>query len=223
MSLPQARRHPTRRGLHVLGVSRLIAVDLDGVLGDQVSHVLSRFGLEAGMAVNPDEITTWNSPVGNEPFDKLIERYLADPKFVRTMPTVTGAEEGMRQLSRYGELVVLTTRPRSTARETRRWVHLHFGNDVRIEIAPIGGKSAFPASILIDDNLENVADFIRSRPARVAILFSRPWNEDRESASSLLLSGRLQIAHGWGEVTALFHRPVWNMLGHHQQIKAQPS
>jgi 5'(3')-deoxyribonucleotidase len=75
-----------------------IAVDIDGVVGDQVPHVLARAEKEMGIKMSKQEITEWDTKVGKIPFDKLIAQYLLDPNFVLSMPIVSGAADTLSGL-----------------------------------------------------------------------------------------------------------------------------
>jgi uncharacterized HAD superfamily protein len=72
------------------------AVDIDGVLADQVPHVLSRANPQFGIHMTKADIASWNTPVGNVPFDQLIATYFLDSKFVMTMPELEGAKQVLK-------------------------------------------------------------------------------------------------------------------------------
>jgi len=194
----------------------IVAVDLDGVLGDQVPHVLRLLRLNSGIALPRGVVTHWDSKVGDIGFDRLIGEYLHLPSFVRTMPVVVGARRGMRGLSHLARVVVLTKRPRDSAAPTRQWVARNFGRGVEVEVLSRGRKSDYPARILIDDNLQNVMDFVESAPRRVGILYARPWNSDRAAAFSLMKARRIVVAKSWPEVTRTVRRLL---LGPHRKTE----
>lgn len=186
----------------------VVAVDLDGVLGEQVPHVLRRYRLEHGVIVPPATVDRWNSRIDNVPFDRLIHEYLGSPAFVRTMPVVRGAKQGVRTLSRIARVVVLTKRPRTATTSTRRWVARNFGRHPRVVVLSSGSKSGFPARILVDDNLQNAREFARSGAGRTAVLYSRPWNRDRRSVARLIAARRIIVGKNWPEVTRIIRGVV---------------
>ena len=57
-----------------------VALDIDGVLADQVPHVLSRAEQEMNVTMTKSQITALNTKVGKIPFRYLILDYLKCPK-----------------------------------------------------------------------------------------------------------------------------------------------
>lgn len=186
----------------------VVAVDLDGVLGDQVEGVLSRLREESRRSFPRQRIVAWNSRLGRVPFDKLMQRYLMDPKFVESMRVVPGSKRGMARLMRMAKVAVLTKRPQVTRAPTVKWVYNHFGKKPRVAIFEANPKSRFPARILVDDNLDNAADFAQSGRNRCSVLFSRPWNRDRSSVRPLIEAGKIVVAKDWDQVTKAVRKAV---------------
>lgn len=103
---------------------------------------------------------------------------------------VTGAIEGVNQLSRVGEVVLVTHRPKQAVKDTLDWlsyINLPFsGIHILTNQEP---KSMVDADILIDDKPDNIFEWVMH--ARYAILFDREWNQQAQVGMR---------AKGWNEV-----------------------
>ncbi len=200
------RRPPPRHRL-------CIAIDIDGTLADQVPHVLARASKEKGIAMTKSEITSWDTPVGGEPFDQLIHRYLLDSKFVLSMPSFPGAAEATNRIRQRFDLVIGSSRPVSTETATLSWLFTVLGWSPRYQNTESTGKAVLDADVLIDDSDKNLLDFVMHLPegartpcqvlGRSAILMKQPWNGKDERLLRLVQSGRVRIANGWPEVLQL--------------------
>jgi 5'(3')-deoxyribonucleotidase len=193
----------TDRVLLRTGPDVLVAVDIDGVLADQVEHVLARAKKEMGVTVSRTEIVAWNTPVGNIGFAELIERYLKDPGFVRSMPEIPGAIPAVTTLARHVTVMIASTRPRETEAATREWLRAHLGWMPTFVNTTGTSKGDIGAQVLIDDGDHNIASFL-SRPGRAAILMLRPWNDGPELRDNPILRPTLYRARDWADVLDLF-------------------
>jgi 5'(3')-deoxyribonucleotidase len=185
----------------------VVAVDIDGVLADQVPHVLSRAKREFGVSMEKTEITAWDTRVADIPFDQLIARYLLDPSFVMTMPEMPRAKEALAVIRSRAKVIVGSSRPVETEKETILWLREHFDFDESQFInTALTGKAALPADILIDDNLDNVGNFVRTKDSKFAILLSQPWNWDRSHIRSLIEDKKIIIKENWSYIRNFFER-----------------
>jgi 5'(3')-deoxyribonucleotidase len=180
-------------------------LDVDGVLADQVPHVLSRANKEFGVTMKKAEITAWDTCVASIPFDKLIARYLLDPNFVLTMPEMAGAKEAVAVIREKARIIVGSSRPLETEKETILWLKQHFDFDETqfINTAQTG-KLSLPAEILIDDNIDNAAGFARAKIPRFAILFSQPWNQERNGITELIEGKKVIPMENWFSIKNFF-------------------
>jgi 5'(3')-deoxyribonucleotidase len=154
-----------------------LAVDVDGVLADQCPPTLARAEDELGVRMTKADVTTWNVMVGNIPFDKLIVKYLTDPDFVKTMPVMDGAKEGMAVLRELGEVIIATSIPKEAEKPRREWLRNNFDYEGPMLNTIRTGKAALQVDMLIDDFPLNVTSFIKSDIRHRAILLSQPWNQ----------------------------------------------
>ena len=177
-----------------------IGVDLDGVLGDQVPHILGLLNQKYGLKLKKSDIRMWNQPIPNTntDIDREIEHALLDTNYVLTMPVIRGAVKFLRLLSSEHFIMVVTSRPPAADQPTLKWLQkkrLIFHEFRNMQGL---GKERLPVDILIDDRLENISAFAIKN--NVAILFSQPWNQDHKSLSELIEQGRVICANGWSDV-----------------------
>lgn len=156
-----------------------IAVDVDGVLAEQVPPVLESVREEYGVETVKEDVRTWaeDIPDSDSNVKIEIETRLEQPEFVRSMPPVEGAVDVMRRLASDGHrLVVATARDEVATEATEEWLDHHGIPFDEIRHVENGEKQTLGADVLIDDYPGNVPSFVES--GGVGILFEQPWNRD---------------------------------------------
>jgi len=189
-------------------VRRRVAIDVDGVLADQVTHVLARARKDYGVRMSKNDITAWDTKVDSIPFDKLILRYFKKSKFVATMPIMKGSIGAIRLLRQKARIIVVTNRPIGTKRETFRWLARNFKikSSEFHDYARSPGKATLDADVLIDDRIRNIKSFTRPHSNRYGILFDQPWNRDKHDRRGCTMAKKIIIARNWSQVVVLFEK-----------------
>jgi len=174
-----------------------IAVDVDGVLGDQVPPILSRLNAKYGINLSKEDIKDWEYPIMDTRIDVEIEKALLNQNYVLGMPVIEGAKECMLYLWQNHIVIIATSRPRETENATLKWLSSNFKFH---EYCNTRGKSKkfLNAGILVDDNIQNVKEF--SKGIGIGLLFSQPWNQDRPSIKDLIGRGKVYCCNGWMNV-----------------------
>lgn len=184
-----------------------VGIDVDGVLGDQVPPVLMRLQSRGiGLGLTKDKITQWDLVIDNTSIDGEIEAALLDPEYVREMPVIQGSTTAMTELYKRFHIVIATSRPMQTEEDTVKWLKRNFSRSFH-EYANtrVVGKETLGLRILVDDYGNNVKRF--AAEGGTALLFSQPWNVEKDSEiSELLRSGRVIRCNGWGEVKEALYR-----------------
>lgn len=185
-----------------LGQVIRIAVDVDGVIAEQVPPVLERVRSQYGVRMTKRDIRAWDQPIpGTKSNIKLeIERALLDPEYVRSMRPVRGAAAALHRLHELGlGIVIVTHRPRESDAPTRQWMQEYgIAHDAYVNSSQ-GSKASVEADVLVDDYPNNVEEFVRQ--GRKAILFRQPWNAGfAQTAASR--GSNLWVARSWSEVEA---------------------
>jgi 5'(3')-deoxyribonucleotidase len=113
---------------------------------------------------------------------------------------VSGAIEGVQELTKIGDVIVITARPRDAVNDTLAWLGTFFDKSplAGVVIQSDGQKKseAVPGlNVMIDDGPHNIMDILENTKAD-AILFSQPWNQNWSPERTEL---RLFRAKGWRE------------------------
>lgn len=152
-----------------------IAVDIDGVLADQVGAVLKEIEKDYGLTYCRSDINCAHWCFGGIDIWTEITRLLADPEYVMRVPLIEGSQEAIRQLAAH-DVFVVTARRANAEQATRRWLCRHFPSITQYYHARTGTKHIIPSDVLIDDLDMNIVEFVRSNPNRRGILFLHPWS-----------------------------------------------
>lgn len=177
-----------------------IAVDVDGVLGDQVPPILSKLNAKYGIELSKQDITDWEYAIMDTKIDVEIEEALLDEKYVLEMPVIKGAGNGMLYLWRNHFITIATSRPKETENATLRWLSSNFRfHEYRNTREK--GKKSLRADILIDDNIRNIQEF--SSISGIGLLFSQPWNQNRSSIKDLVDRRKVYCCYGWTSVLSI--------------------
>lgn len=172
-------------------------MDVDGVLGDQVSPILSKLNAKYGIKLSKEDITDWEYPIEDTKIDVEIEKALLDEEYVLEMPLIAGAKEVMSYLQQNHFVMIATSRPKETEKATLKWLSSNFKFHKYLNTHGKGKKS-LKADILIDDNIENIEGF--SKDHGIGLLFSQPWNKNRSSIIDLINRGKVYYCDGWTNV-----------------------
>lgn len=152
-----------------------IAVDIDGVLADQVSAVLLEIEKTYGHKYCKSDINRAHWSFEGIEIWTEIGRLLADPEYVMRVPLIEGSQKAIKQLCERDVIVVTARRP-NAEEATRRWLREHFPCLTQYYHARTGTKHNIPSDVLIDDLDMNIVEFVRSNPDRRGILFLHPWS-----------------------------------------------
>jgi uncharacterized HAD superfamily protein len=185
---------------------RRIGIDVDGVLADQVGHILPRINDQFNLALSRESVTDWRLRLPGSDISREINSALADPDYVLTMPPLPGAKRMLNKLFPNHEIIVLTARPEEALDWTQRWLEKHGLSFDRIVRATEARKSVHGCHVLVDDYLGNVREFLQNGNG-VAVLVDQPWNRlGREPFQTWIQEGRLAVACELAQVPGLIRR-----------------
>ncbi len=181
-----------------------IAVDMDGVLVEQVTPVLQKLKKVMDLDIQKCDVTHWEYPFKGTDIKSEIEKAEREEEFVRQMPPMENAVEAIQSLSLKFDIVIATSRESITDSWSLDWLEKHGIPFRRLANTRQQGKALPDVGLLIDDYIGNIEQFIRDGPpGRRAILFAQPWNKDTRMINDLIVSERVTIADGWGTVLAI--------------------
>ncbi len=176
-----------------------LAVDIDGVLGDHVLHLIEYLKdkgvLDSGFT--KDNIDRWDSLIGGKGFKEVFEAHLFDREFVLGIPVIEGAVEAIRRLRGVYKVLIVTARPRYAYGSTMEWLKRNGFEFDRFEIDVGDERVNLGVDILIDDNPYTILDFVRS--GGLGIIFTQPWNKSLEYNPNDMV-GRLVRFDKWGDI-----------------------
>ena len=162
-----------------------IALDSDDVVLDFIGGVCEAVSRDYGVHITPTDITGWEfsdvlDPVLGEPWWEWMRRHawLWGEKF----KPVHGAIGGIEILRRAGHwLEVVTNKPAWAEAEVWKWYGRYKPPVNQVTVVPLDGRrpkhEVTEAVLLIDDKPETCADWVASRPNRMAFLFDHPHNQ----------------------------------------------
>ena len=152
-----------------------IAVDIDGVLADQVGAVLKVIEREYGLKYSKSDIDRAHWSFGGIEIWTEIGKLLADPEYVLQVPLIEGSQNALKQIFGPDVGVVTARRPNAEV-ATKQWLSAHFPSLKQYHSARTGSKHNIPSDVLIDDLDMNIVEFVKSDPNRRGILFQHPWS-----------------------------------------------
>lgn len=191
-----------------------IAVDVDGVLAEQVIPVLQRIKEKYGINLSKEQITEWEFPIGNTDIKTEIELAEREEDFVKSMLPLVGCSEALSELARTFQVVVATSRDPMTDSWTKEWLNANGITYHRFINTHSEGKSLPGVQILIDDYEKNIKEFVTSgSDSRQAVLFSQPWNVEHNPLLSFIESKQVYVVTCWSSVVECVKNIRYSLLG----------
>jgi len=140
-----------------------IAIDMDGVIADEVIQLLTWYEKHYGLKVHPHEL------IGRSEDDVLPEkdaysRLSANPGYFRTTPVMPGAIEAVKKLMQHYDVYIVSAAmqyPHSLP-EKLGWLGEHFPFISWRNIIFCGDKSVIGTDYMIDDHIKNL-DFFKGK------------------------------------------------------------
>lgn len=158
-------------------MTRIIAVDVDGVCADLHAEWLKRYNAEYSDDLTVSRIAQWDMvPAVKPECGKKIYKYLNDPDLYANVPVIEGAHDGITALRDDGwRVVFVTSCTKGMADQKWDWLERHCflaptkGQSADLIIAH--DKSLIRADALLDDYDGNLGSWMRR-----GILLDAPYN-----------------------------------------------
>lgn len=178
-----------------------IAVDVDGVLANQIDGVLPIIKNEFNIKLDYDDVTDWKLPIKNTSIDKIIVAEQNQRSYILQMPVHPGASGAISELSKNHYIAIATARQPRTDYWTQEWLGLQKISFDSYYNLKEGSKQNANENfdILVDDYIGNIEAYLQKGEGK-AILFSQPWNQKRDSLKEFIEDGRLKIANDWSTI-----------------------
>jgi len=180
-----------------------IVVDIDEVVLDYVNALLKHLNEKFNMNIKKKQIKSWNItsyyPI---PEEKLIyewERFCEKDSF-SNLRLINNAKEGIKKLSKYGEIYFVTYRSKNQKEKTEKnlenklpslWQEIIFSNrnnkrEIYEKLNPV---------LIIDDSSEQIKNAIEL--GFNFFLFNAPWNQEIDVGE--------KRAYGWKDIMKRFY------------------
>lgn len=155
-----------------------IALDLDGVVYNYSATACYLMNHYKGYNLDWTETNSWNwlqSQVSNNDWQWLWSGGVKEGLF-RYGHLIKGAAEGVKELSKLGKIIVVTSRPTNAIQDTLDWLSFMKFPVSGVHILSNGeNKGTIKADVAIDDKPENIEDYAAA--GTPVIIFTQKYNE----------------------------------------------
>lgn len=143
-----------------MSTRKTIAIDMDGVLANNMAHYLDYHFNETGIRIT-------EAAIQGKPEEKCFDdpeavyRYLAMPDFFRTLPVSLDAQEVVKRLNDHFNVFIVSAAmefPWSLV-EKYNWLAEYFPFITWHQIVFCGNKGIINADYMIDDHIHNLKSF----------------------------------------------------------------
>ena len=145
----------------------IIICDMDEVIVDMMNPLLREYNKMYSSDISIEDVTQWELP------DDMINKYKED-NFFLTLPPISGAINGLRQLMALGHDVIIATYHGDNPRIAKDKILWMFYNCPVLSANMMIGarKDLLQGDVIIDDN----ADHLTGSLCKIRIVMDRPWN-----------------------------------------------
>jgi hypothetical protein len=154
-----------------------IALDVDGVLADVIQSWLN-YNNSIRQEISKQEISEWDfwKKFKINRYDFYAELSSCWKNWMSVPPTETNLSLTTKNLSKIGQVDIVTARERSTDSFVKNWLSYHaisYDNYVSVIDGPM--KADLDYDVFIDDSPLNALKIIQQK--KKIILYSQPWNQ----------------------------------------------
>jgi len=154
-----------------------IALDVDGVLADVIQSWLN-YNNSIRQEISKQEISDWDfwKKFKINRYDFYAELSSCWKNWMSVPPTETNLSSTTKNLSKIGQVDIVTARERSTDSFVKNWLNhydISYDNYVSVIDGPM--KADLDYDIFIDDSPLNALKIIQQK--KKIILYSQPWNQ----------------------------------------------
>lgn len=167
-------------------MKKVLAIDMDGVLGNLVSPWVRRINESEGENVSANDIKSWN--IGRYfSCGKRVYDYLSYDLF-RNLPVIEDSQRVVEKLQDKFQVYIVTsaTNNHDSLKAKMEWLEEHFPFIPASNIVLCGSKSIIKADYMIDDGIHNLEVFDGH-----GILFNASHNQQED---------RFPRAMDWNEI-----------------------
>jgi hypothetical protein len=154
-----------------------IALDVDGVLADVIQSWLN-YNNSIRQEISKEEISDWDfwKKFKINRYDFYAELSSCWKNWMSVPPTEPNLSSTTKNLSKIGQVDIVTARERSTDSFVKNWLNhydISYDNYVSVIDGPM--KADLDYDVFIDDSPLNALKIIQQK--KKIILYSQPWNQ----------------------------------------------
>ena len=187
-----------------------ILIDMDGIVCNTLPVWLKRIAEKSKFQIvaQVEDIKVWDMlkcPPLDKADPKLVFDILQERDFIRDLPPIFGAVEGVKSLIDAGHEVYLVTARHGPVSmpDTLDWVrkHMPFINAEKQTIFCYE-KHLIPADILIDDKAETLVKYDETHPEAALLSIRYPYNEHLDPGRFKIFGSKSYLDHTltWGQI-----------------------
>ncbi len=161
-----------------------IALDVDGVLADLLGAWLRVYQEETGRYIERSEVDSWEfwAKYGITRSEFMKYMIVAWSRWWEITPLEEDMAEDVDNLSRYGDVDIVTQRPAKTVSYVKKWLDKHGVKYRRFTwVPPRKSKSEYSYDVYIDDS-PRLAEELQQQ-GRLMLLYNQPWNSEVRCSS----------------------------------------
>jgi len=163
---------------------KLVALlDVDGVLADFLSPVMTKMNEITGADVKYDDVTTWKVEDVYSFYDDkagdLIWEIIKQPGFCESLKMYPGADDFVYHLSKMFDVYFVTAPCDSPTWVAERniWLCSHLGEEYVKKTVYTKNKHLVKGDLFIDDSFNNCTEWQESFPTMTSVLWTQPYNK----------------------------------------------
>jgi 5'(3')-deoxyribonucleotidase len=160
-----------------------VGVDVDGVLADFTTPVLTIVGEMLARKVSINDLPSWDIDelLPEDQRDDLWKK-VGDSRLCRNLNPLPGAQEGLKMLQDKVEIFAVTSylsHAETWVTDRDAWLKEHFNIDNK-HIVHTKSKHVFSGKMLIDDKPQNILDWTEEwgHTFAIPVLWTQPYNEN---------------------------------------------
>jgi len=163
-----------------------IALDVDGVLADLITTLLTVYEEETGIKIRPEEVDSWDFwrryNISRQQFIQLLIKTW--DRWRDIQPTENDLAEDVEELNRLGHIDIVTQRPAKTINNVKKWL-AHHGIKYRnfTWVPPKSTKAILNYHVFIDDSPKLAEELIKL--GKSMLLYNQPWNKTIKETKTL--------------------------------------
>lgn len=153
------------------------AIDVDSTVAWLGKAWLGRYNKDYNDNLTDENILSWDTHLYVKPeCGKKIYQYLEDPTLYDEVEVIPYALEAINEMKKSSRIIYVTNSTVGASGAKYNWLVKHGFLTTQDDYVECKDKSLILATVLIDDNIENLKKF-EQFSYQTGILYTQPWNK----------------------------------------------